>query len=143
MTMVTAFLPASQELRYYLYWMLCLIIINLFLIVHGLHGPERLNARALFLGGALACLLFVLCSNGGEYIRTSGAVAEDLSRGLGISSRLSSLDLRSGEAVCVLGKNPLTFLYAPTFNKDLDRRVHYRVLEGYSPSDCMGIRTVP
>ena len=142
-TVVTAVLPASQELRYYLHWMLCLVSLNLILILHGLRGDERFNARLCFLGGAVSCLLFVLSSSGGAYLCRTGADPDRLARDLGITKQLSSMNLRPGEAVCVIGKNPLTFLYAPIFNLHLASATHYAVLEAYSPDDCSGARIVP
>jgi hypothetical protein len=143
MTVMTAILPASQELRYYLYWMLCLVALNLILILQGLRGDERFHARLLFLAGSASCLLFVLSSTGGAYLCSTGTGPAQLTKNLGITDQLSRMDLHPGEAVCVIGKNPLTFLYAPIFNHDLAAATGYTILEAYTADDCMGQRVVP
>jgi hypothetical protein len=139
----TAILPAAHELRYYSYWMLSAVAVNLILLMHGLHGDERFNARLFYLAGAASCLAFVLSSSGAVYIRKTGAEPDRLVEGLGITKRLSDMNLRQSEAVCVIGKDPLTFLYAPFFNHDLASRTHYTVLEAYTLEDCNGKRVVP
>jgi hypothetical protein len=141
-TILTALLPASQELRYYSYWMLTLVSINLALIAL-LPVSERSGVKLAFLAGAGACLLFVLGSSGGQYVRTQGMSPDHLVRSLGIQSQLSNMNLRPGESVCGLGKQPLTFLYAPMFNEDIAARTHYHLLDAYTQADCSGNRVIP
>jgi len=140
---VTAFLPASHELRYYVYWMLCFVAINLILVRHGLRGDERFNIRLVFLAGAASCLAFVILSSGGSYVIRTGETPERLVEGLGITNKLSSMNLREGETVCVAGKEPLTFLYAPIFNPELASQTHYAVVDESTPSECGSNRIVP
>ena len=143
MTAITALLPASHELRYYVYWMLCFVAINLILITHGLRGDERFNIRLFFLAGAASCLAFGILSNGGTYLKRTGAEPDRLVEGLGIAKKLSDMNLREGETVCVTGKDPLTFLYSPVFNPGLASKTHYAVVDEPSPSECGSNRIVP
>lgn len=141
-TAVTAILPSAHELRYYIYWMLSLVAVNLVLLMHGLHGDQRFHARLAYLAGAAACLAFVLLSSGGAYIRSTGVGPKQLVEDLGITKRLLQMNLGQGEVVCVLKKSPVEFLYAPIFNQDLASSTHYSVLEAWTPEDCNGKRVV-
>lgn len=143
MSAITALLPASHELRYYVYWMLSFVAINLILITHGLRGDERFNIRLFFLAAAASCLAFGILSNGGAYLRRTGAEPDRLVEGLGISKKLSGMSLREGETVCVTGRDPLTFLYAPIFNPALSSRTHYAVIDEPTPQECGSHRIVP
>jgi hypothetical protein len=143
LTVFTSTLPASQESRYYMYWLLCLISINLFLVTSGLKRWEQTNAKIVFLGTMASFLVFVLCSTDFVYIRRRGWSTKRVVASFGIEGRLSAMHLRSGEAVCVLGKDRTTFLYAPSFNPALASGTHYRVMEAYNLDDCEGARIVP
>lgn len=140
LTLVTAFLPASQELRYYSYWMLVLIGMNLVLSASLESSRAREEARRALLATAFACLLFVLSSSGGSYVRTQDKTPEGTIQQMGIDRQLDQMHLTPGETVCIFGKKPFTFLYSPLFNPALAARVPYNVIEGYTAPDCIGVR---
>ena len=131
----TACMPASQEIRYYMYWLMCLIALNLFLIENGLDGPERRTLRLVAVAAISSFLLFVLCSNGFGYVHANGHSPEVLVNGEGIAKQLEDMHLHDGEAICLEGKMPRAFLYSPNFNPVVAARFHYRILEGYIPQD--------
>lgn len=133
--LMTAFMPASQEFRYYMYWLMCLVALNLFLIEHGLNGAERSALKPVAVAAISAFLLFALCSNGFRYVRANGHSPELLVRGAAIEKQLEDLHLKDGEAVCLEGHMPRTILYSPNFNPGAAARFHYRILEGYMPQD--------
>jgi len=68
-----------------------------------------------------------------------------LVRGANIEGQLAEMHVH-GEAVCVVGKMPRTFLYAPVFNPTAAARFHYRILEAWLPqdeaADCEGKRII-
>jgi|ERR1019366_361318 hypothetical protein len=133
--LITAFMPASQEIRYYSYWLMCLIALNLFMIENGLNDPERRTFKQLAAAAIASFLLFVLCSTGFRYVRATHHSPEVLVKGANIEKQFDDMHLRKGEAICVEGKMPRTFLYSPNFNPGAASRFHYRVLEGYQPQD--------
>jgi hypothetical protein len=145
--LLTAFMPASQEVRYYMYWLMCLIALNLLLIENGLDGPERRTVKLVAVAAISSFLLFVLCSNGFRYVRANGHSPEVLVKGANIAKQLDDMHLRDGEAVCLEGKMPRAFLYSPNFNPEVAARLHYRIREGWMPQDeaedCGGSRVLP
>lgn len=143
LTVITALLPASHELRYYSYWMLCLVAVNLILIVNGLEGDDRFQTRLFFLAGAVAALAFCVLSDGGYYLRRTGAQPDLLVEGLGIKKSLSDMHLRQDEVVCVSGKGQFTFLYSPAFNPGLSSKTHYGVAQRDRPEECGNLRIAP
>ena len=130
----TACMPASQEIRYYMYWLMFLIALNLFLIENGLDGPERTTLKLVAVAAISSFLLFVLFSNGFRYVHANHHSPEVLVKGAGLAKQLEDMHLYDGEAICV-DKKPRTFLYSPNFNPEVAARFHYRILETYMPQD--------
>jgi hypothetical protein len=122
-TLVASVLPQSHELRYYLFWMLLLVALNLVV-----WSRERRTTTGLVAAGALA---IVAWSTGGTYLYASGdsfatLVTNKVDRG--------ALDrVGPGERVCI-SRQPWTFLYAPQFHAEK----RYSVQEAESPDECAG-----
>jgi hypothetical protein len=76
-----------------------------------------------------------LCSTSFRYVRAKHHSPEVLVKGANIEKQFDDMHLRDGEAVCIEGKMPRTFLYSPNFNLGASARYHYRILEGYQPQD--------
>ncbi len=136
-TLLASFMPQSHELRYYLFWMLLLVSLNLVVWSSAINVVPRGHARqrgitfmALVSGGAL---VIVGWSTRGTYLYASGTSFTDL---LASQVDRSSLDpIPEGERVCV-ARQPWTFLYAARFHPGRA----YRVQEAESPEDCAGAR---
>jgi hypothetical protein len=124
-TVVASVLPQSHELRYYLFWMLLLVMLNLVV-----WSRERRLTTGLV---AAVALVIVAWSTGGGYLYASGdsfatLVAAKVDR--------AALDrIAPGERVCI-SRQPWTFLYAPPFHPE--RR--YSVQEAETPDECAGAR---
>jgi len=142
-TVITAMMPSSQEIRYYMYWVMCLVVLNLVIIENGLKEPDQSTLRLIAAAAMTSFLLFVLCATGFQHVRSTGTTLETLVRDQAVGKQLLDMHLHEGETICVEGKNPMDFLYAPRFNPSLESQYHYRVLEAYVPRDCMGKRLVP
>jgi len=142
-SVVTALMPSSQEIRYYMYWVMCLVVLNLVMIEKGLTEPEQGTFRLLSAAAMSSFLIFVLCSNGLRYVRSNRVTMQSLVRDWGIEEQLSQMNLHDGEVICVKGKNPTTFLYAPIFNRRLEAQYHYGIIEAYDDTGCMGKRVLP
>ena len=127
-SVVASLLPQAHELRYYLFWMLLLVSLNLIVWSH-----ER---RALVGLAALGALAVVAWSTGGTYLRASGDSFATL-----VNDHVDARALESitpGERVCI-SRAPWTFLYAPRFHRG---RV-YEVQEAEALSECAEARPLP
>lgn len=124
-SIVASLMPQSHELRYYLFWMLLLVALNLVV-----WSRERPATTGLV---ALAALSVVAWSTGGTYLYPSGdsfATLVATKTDHGALARIGP-----GERVCV-ARQPWTFLYAPLFHAGKS----YSVQEAEGPAECAGAR---
>jgi hypothetical protein len=124
-TVVASLMPQSHELRYYMFWMLLLVSLNLVV-----WSRERRLTTGLVTAGALA---IVAWSTGGTYLYASGdsfatLVSDHVDRG-------SLEQIAPGERVCI-SRAPWTFLYAPRFHPERQ----YSVQEAETPAECDSAR---
>ena len=124
-TVIASVLPQSHELRYYLFWMLLLVALNLVVWSREWRGVTGLVALAAF--------AIVGWSTEGTYLYASGDSFAHF-----IAAKVDRAALERtlpGERVCV-NRQPWTFLYAPRFHPERD----YSVQEAEGPDDCAGAR---
>jgi hypothetical protein len=124
-SVVASLLPQSHELRYYLFWMLLLVALNL--VVWSRQRPVTTGLVAA------AALAVVAWSTGGTYLYASGDSFATL-----VSDRVDRAALERiapGERVCI-SRAPWTFLYAPRFHPGRS----YTVQEAEDPTECEGTR---
>jgi hypothetical protein len=140
-TLVTAFMPGSPQSRYYMYWIVCLVLLNLILIVNHLRGERGRDARILYVGGMASFLLFVLCATDFVYVHRSGTTMTGMAQK--VEKRLVDAHLREGETVCMANINPFALLFAPELHPELRAKFHYKIQELYGPGDCDGVRPLP
>ena len=124
LTAMTAVMPQSHELRYYLYWMMVLVSLNLVLVGRRPAG----EARAFGIACASA-LLLVLAVTRAWYVYPSRYSFTTLVQNKVNPSLVGQI--RDGEHVCFYAQ-PWTFLYASTFHANRT----YVVREGESASEC-------
>ena len=124
-TLVASLMPQSHELRYYMFWMLLLVGLNL--VVWSRVRPITTGLVAA------AALAIVAWSTGGAYLYASGdSFATLVSNSV---DRAALERIGPGERVCV-SRAPWTFLYAPRFHPE--RR--YSVQEAEGAEECDGAR---
>jgi hypothetical protein len=140
-TLTTAFMPASPQSRYYMYWIVCLVLLNLILIVNSLSGERGRDARILYVGGMASFLLFVLSATGFVYVHRSRTTLKGMAEK--VDKRLADAHLREGETVCMANINPFALLFAPEFHPELRAKFHYKIQEIYGAGDCEGLRPLP
>jgi hypothetical protein len=126
LTAVVSVLPQSHELRYYMGWMMTLVVLNLWLA--RLRAPEAPKWLAL---GATAALAAVLVVTRGAYAYPSGKSFDDLVR-TEVDPRAMA-KVHDGEHVCVR-RPPWSFLWAARFHAPKS----YAVTEAEAPADCDG-----
>lgn len=126
-TLAVASMPQSHELRYYMVWMIVLVMLVLV-------SAARTRPRAAALVASAAFAVVVWSTEGG-YLYASGdsfrtLVADKVDRSV-------IEGIRDGERICV-SRQPWTFLYAPRFHPEK----RYVVQEAEGAEDCNGARWV-
>lgn len=128
LTVLTAIMPQSHELRYYMYWMLVLVSMNLWL---GRALGRRANLALGVLAGSALCV--VLRVTRAEYVYPSGVTFSELVRERTDERKIATAG--NGETVCVADE-PYNLLWASRFHRAKD----YVVMEAERPEDCGIVR---
>lgn len=144
MSLVAAFTPQSHELRYYMYWMIILVSLNLYLVTSKGRIAEQKNIqhfkikvffKPYYLG--LACLLalaVVTTKTQFFYIKPSFySLKEHIHKHIDYGVIAA---IQPGDEICLIGKYPHTFLYAPVFHSYLN--YNYSIKKAGNPSECEG-----
>jgi hypothetical protein len=130
LSLVVSAHPQSHELRYYMYWIVILITLNLYLLVHG--EEQRAFPVTLQRFSILCCLtLFVVVAlTRGVYLRPmTQTIMVEYVRGIEPTIRAA---LEQGPMLCVVGRTKSAFLYADTFHPPLE----YSVKAARRDSQC-------
>ncbi|MFB2974805.1 hypothetical protein [Microseira sp. BLCC-F43] len=138
MSLVAAFIPQSHELRYYMFWMISLVSLNLYLVCHLERSPKNLKwLDTKNLG--IICVLFLTLVI--FQIRKPSAVKpsfytfeKHLERH--VDFKLVN-KISPAEEVCIISITPNDFLYASKFHPQLN--YSYSVKATDSESEC-GVR---
>jgi hypothetical protein len=132
-TAAVSVMPQSHELRYYMGWMIALVLVNARLAVRG--GEE--GARSLRALGAIAvaALAVVLAVTRGEYAHPTGSTFAELVARKVDARALDALE--DGAGVCV-SREPWNILWAAPFHAP--RR--YVVKDAETDEDCRGWRVL-
>jgi hypothetical protein len=132
LTAVAASLPQCHELRYYMFWMIVLVSLNLALAC----APGRPEGGRLALGAAcLAALGVVLAVTRCGYVYASGSTFAETVRERVDAAVLAQI--HEGEKVC-LSREPWTMLYASPFHPP----ARYAVREAELAEDCEEYRWI-
>ena len=144
MSTITAFAPQSHELRYYLYWMISLVSLNLYMVtaIEKLSPRKRqlLNTRNL----GLICLIFlsvVIAKTNFVYIKPNFYTLEKHLRYVVNPNILKKI--KPGEKVCLINKSKQyrkTNGYPVYFHPQLD--YSYSIKSALDASECRGLRQI-
>ena len=117
LTAVTAVMPVAHELRYYMYWIICLISVNLYLVVsnHSFRITELPIIRSFYQICILSCFIYVLCLSGARYFVGETAPWEVYVANFGIRDQIEK-KVKDGDVICLRDKLPYGFLYASIFS---------------------------
>lgn len=130
-TVVTAFMPASSELRYYMFWFLIIISLNLWLFLSPQASPwrGRDDLAVAFKAVVLCVLAAVVMWTGGRYL-VPGERIEAVLVDTGVRQRIDT-EIVDGSSTCI-PELDTAFLYAEIFHPGRD----YVIVQQSSPSEC-------
>ena len=133
---VAANFPQSHELRYFMYWAISLVSINLFLVCRDKPGrivnPKTLGIVCVF------ALAVVITRTQGVYVTPSFMTLEKHVQNVVNPEVLAQI--KPSEKVCLVGRQPYTFLYASEFHPQLI--YSYSVKAAGDASNCGAYRPI-
>ncbi len=152
MSLVPLNFPQSHELRYFMYWMICLVSLNLYLV--SLPKNRHLLGRWLqpkYLGLVYAVFLtIVVVKTNARYIKPS-FITLDKYVSLGVKSEFIE-QVKPNQQICLLSKHigediqvapvaalKYAFVYSSYFHPELD--YDYSIQAAFNPENC-GDRTI-
>ena len=152
MSIIPLNFPQSHELRYFMYWMICLVSLNLYLI--SLPKNRQLIGRWLqpkYFGLVYAVFLTIILVKVGKFYALPSFVTLDKYLAFGVKSEFIN-QIQPDEEVCLIsrhiGENTQTapiaalkyaFLYSSYFHPELD--YDYSIQAALDPKAC-GNRTI-
>jgi len=132
LTLLVSAMPQSHELRYYMEWMIVLVLMNAWLACRP-EGSRTGPGPGWLAGGATLSLAVVILVTRGAYAYPAGSTYADLIR-VHVDERAIA-GIGKNERVCV-AREPFDVLWAPLFHPERT----YVLKEAESPSDCAGFR---
>ena len=138
MSIVTSLLPLSHELRYYMYWMIVVVSLNLYLFTNmaqSLKAAKIINDRNI---GFVYLLMFAVVTGatGTVYVRPTFYTLKTHLKTWVDPGILEKIE--EGDRVCIVGKRPYTFLYAAEFHPPRK----YSVKAAMSADKCNGRKVI-
>ncbi len=153
MSILPANFPQSHELRYFMFWMISLVSLNLYLISSSLQQQNRwrwLQPKYMSLV-YIVFLAIVLSKIGMRYAKPSLYVM-DTQISMGVKPEFLS-QIEPNERVCLVSRHrvdPLqapmaalkwAFLYSSPFHPELD--YSYSIQTAFDPQSCGGLKMIP
>ncbi len=138
LTLITAAAPVSFELRYYFYWILMLIIANLYLIYRGVPATHPFSGalKKIFVAATILAVLFVLILSRGMHVQPLGISTQKALQYFRLNKAwLDDMEIKGGG--CVLQREPANFMYVHYFHP---QRKPYIVISATNPEEC-AVRT--
>ncbi len=152
MSIVPLNFPQSHELRYFMYWMICLVSLNLYLI--SLPKNKQLIGRWLqpkYMGLVHTIFLTIILAKVGRIYAQPSFITLDKYIAFGVKSEFVN-QIKPKEKVCLLSKHigentqaeptaalKYAFLYSSYFHPELD--YDYSIRAALNPEAC-GDRTI-
>lgn len=146
MSIITPFLPFSYQLRYYMYWIIVLITLNLYLFLNQLQRLSKLPkffnyslAKTQNLGYIGLIIMIIFCiSTKWDYTYPD---AVSLNKFMTDHERVKTAimtNIKDGEKICLVGFSPLTFLYNSQFhpNSNYSIKSEFLVEPDYIKEKC-------
>lgn len=134
MSVVAANFPQSHELRYFMYWAIVLVSLNLYLVSRlesSSASSQLINIRNLGLV-SLAALTIVVAKTNFFYIKPSFHTLDKFKQDTVDLPLLKTI--APNDKVCIVDKYPYTFIHTPWFHPELDYT--YSIQSEGDPQDC-------
>lgn len=128
-TVLAAFPPGSQEIRYAAYWMMFLVLANLIMLANWTGLEQYSKLYKLF----LVCELTYVCLiTGGEHIIPQFRPISYYDRQFHVNTTLETT-VHGGETICLSSDPQLAIYFAPVFHRSIARdRPYFVRSEGFS-----------
>ena len=153
MSIIPANFPQSHELRYFMFWMISLVSLNLYLISRPYQKQNRWRwLQPKYMGLVyIMFLTIVLIKIGGAYAKPSFYVLEKQIE-LGVKPEFLS-PIQPNDRVCLVSKHIQkpqeaafvalkgVFLYSSPFHPELD--YSYSVKAAFNPESCGDLKMIP
>lgn len=115
LSIITPFLPFAYQLRYYMYWIILLISLNLYLLInhYNLQQNKWLKPQNYGYISTIVLVIFAILT------RWDFTYPNAMSLEKFMSTRVDQAviaDIQDNEEVCLVGFTPLTFLYNSRFH---------------------------
>lgn len=133
MSLSMSFIPGAHETRYFMVWMMFLVITALAV----LRAPGLEDFRTSYKIALIGSLFFVTSITGGLYFTNQGSTAAELVNS--VSRPLLNRFVERGDTICLDEWDPVTFLFAPVFHPDLEAARPYKVKQ----HNCEGYKSIP
>ena len=134
MSVVAANFPQSHELRYFMYWAIVLVSLNLYLVTRLESSPSKLpliNTRNLGLVSLIALTIVAVKTNF-TYIKPSFYTLDKFKQNTVDRNLIEKI--APNDKVCVIGRYPYTFVYTPWFHPE--RNDTYSIEADQKPEHC-------
>jgi hypothetical protein len=139
MSVVPANFPQSHELRYFMYWMISLVSINLYLVCRYEQTSNKFRwLRAKYIGLVSALFLAIVLTKIGNFYAKPVFYTLDKHIQASVNPEILK-QINPGDEVCIIGKHGLThrlFQYASKFHPELN--YSYSVKGAIYPKECAG-----
>lgn len=140
MSAVASIMPQSHELRYYMYWMITLVSLNLYLVsnldeLSKKMKPKWLNYQ-LFGIICLLILMIVIVATRGITIRPKFYSLTGLIQN-NVEANIME-QIKPNDQICIVKKQPYTFLYSSFFHPELN--YSYSTKAALSLTECGGMK---
>ena len=120
MTSITAWMPQSYQLRYYMYWMIVLVTLNTYLVsrfAERYPSPRNLIKPQYFgLVAMTFMLIFIHKTNKFYTFPSFQPLAQQIKETPWIVQKEVFKQIKDGDRVCLIGKTPYSFFYSSYFH---------------------------
>lgn len=146
MSLITAFLPFSYQLRYYMYWILTLISLNLYLVSEQESFAQKLrfiNLKNVGYGALVFLIAFGVITNWEYTYPNRMSLAKFMTDSKRIDPELIS-QIQDNDKVCIVTSYPLVFLYNSKFNpgKNYSLKYEFAISDEYAKEKCQDYRII-
>lgn len=141
LTFITHLMPFAYQLRYYLYWMMTLVLLNLYLLQRGVTfkgfslGNQVLTPRNFGLVATAVLFVFITLTRWDFTYPRSNSLASYIE----YNAKTAILEqLETGKNYCLIDFSPHTFLYNSVFHppKNYSIKAEFNINPEYIQENC-------